>query len=499
MTRDCVGWLDSTTCGCVVTLAGTADSRVHTDCADHLLASELHCSNRVTMRFTLLSSLVLSTLMATASAQPQAAMVWQTQLSSDYGTVGVTLSNGTLFTVAGSTLYALNATNGNVIWNATGSDYAQFATPVVVDGIVIVITTQTTAWNATTGAYLWTSNQPTPPTGIAVSVDLETRTVFVSVQPSTTFPAPLVALSLDTGLLKWQAAVGQLTNVETGYGPAAVAADKGIVSFYTQSGYLLGSDISTGALVWSVESLNADALTAVFYACDTIVVIQSGIGVYGYNVTTGLQVWQSGYFQYASDYAVIANCTMYAVQDGITAMDVRTGAVLWSALTAAAYDNLAMPVLVRDEILAVSYTGIFMLDALTGNVTLNVSLPPYGDAAPQVQYGNDTVYYMIGGIAYAVSTVKTLPMLNISICSDAGCQQCPDQFEAPAGQCATDINNENSVMRQCTRNDVIVSAYSYSGTCLPTYAPVVTNYTIGLCYPLLAGGYIKFNSCSAFP
>jgi outer membrane protein assembly factor BamB len=449
------------------------------------------------MRFTLLSSLVLSTLMATVAAQPQATMLWQTEFSPDYATWGVTLSNGTLFTVAGATLYALNSTTGNVTWNATGSDYAQSTTPVVVDGIVIIITTQTTAWNATTGAYLWTSNQPTPPTGTAVSVDLKTRTVFVSVQPSTTFPAPLVALSLDTGLLKWQAAVGQLTNVGAGYGPAAVAADKGIVSFYTESGHLLCSDISTGALVWSVlpESLNGNVFTAVYYACDTIAVIQNGVGVYGYNVTTGVQVWQSENFQSISDYAAIANCTAYAVANGITAIDVRTGAVLWSALTATDYGYLAMPVLVRDEILAVSYTGIFMLDAHTGNVTLNVSLPPYGDPAPQVQYGNDTVYSIIGGTAYAFSTVKTLPMLNISICSDAGCQQCPDQFETPAGQCVVTDGGEDSVMRQCTSNDVIVSSYSYSNSCLPTYVPVVTNYTIGLCYPLLAGGYMKFNSC----
>jgi outer membrane protein assembly factor BamB len=451
------------------------------------------------MRFTLLSSLVLLTLMATASAQPQAAMVWQNQFSSDDNTGGAILSNGTLFSVAGPTLYALNATTGNVTWNATGSDYGQSTIPVVVDGIVIIITTQTTAWNATTGAYLWTSNQPTPPTGTAVSVDLKTRTVFVSVQPSTTFPAPLVALSLDTGLLKWQAAVGQLTNVGAGYGPAAVTADKGIVSFYTESGYLLASDISTGALVWSVvpTSLNGYEATAVFYACDTIVVMQDGYGVTGFNVTTGVQAWQSEYLQYASDDAVIANCTAYAAENGITAMDVRTGTVLWSALTAAAV-YFTTPVLVRDEILTVTNTGMFMMETLTGDVTLNVTLPPIGNAA-QVQYSNDTVYFVIGGTAYAFSTVKTLPMLNISVCSDAGCQQCPDQFETPAGQCVATDNNENSVMRQCVGNEVIVSPYTYSTTCSPVYVPVVTNYTIGLCYPLLAGGYMKFNSCGAFP
>jgi hypothetical protein len=82
-------------------LAGTAGSRVQTAYAEHLLASESHCSNRVKMRFTLLSSLVLSTLMATASAQPQAAMVWQNPFAPNYNTGGVTLSNGTLFAVAG--------------------------------------------------------------------------------------------------------------------------------------------------------------------------------------------------------------------------------------------------------------------------------------------------------------------------------------------------------------------------------------------------------------
>jgi outer membrane protein assembly factor BamB len=214
--------------------------------AEHLLASQSHCSNRVTMRFILLSSLVLSILMAAASAQPQAALVWQNPFAPEYGNFespwGAALSNGTLFALAGPTLYALNATTGNVTWNATGSVYAQSSTPVVVDGIALVMMTRMTAWNATTGAYLWTSNQPSAPTGTAVSVDLKTRTVFVTVQPSTTFPAPLAALSLDTGLLKWQAAVGQLTNLEAGSGPPAVAADKGIVSISTLSGYLLGSD-----------------------------------------------------------------------------------------------------------------------------------------------------------------------------------------------------------------------------------------------------------------
>jgi hypothetical protein len=90
-------------------------------------------------------------------------------------------------------------------------------------------------------------------------------------------------------------------------------------------------------------------------------------------------------------------------------------------------------------------------------------------------------------------------MLNISICSDAGCQQCPDQFETPAGQCVVTDGGEDSVMRQCVGSEVIVTAYTFSTACSPTYVPVVTNYTIGLCYSLLAGGYMKFNSCGAFP
>jgi hypothetical protein len=66
-----------------------------------------------------------------------------------------------------------------------------------------------------------------------VSVDLKSRTVFVGVQPSTTFPAPLVALH-------------NLTNVGNGMGPAVVVTDHGLVCILTTMSYLVCYDIASG-------------------------------------------------------------------------------------------------------------------------------------------------------------------------------------------------------------------------------------------------------------
>jgi outer membrane protein assembly factor BamB len=131
---------------------------------------------------------VVAVLVLPAMAQPQAVVVWQDMLNG-YSSGGVTVSGGSVYVSAGPTVYAVDAGTGIIRWNASVSGSPQYlTTPVVADGVVVAITNQVTAWNATTGSYLWTSNQPTAASGPSVSVDLQTRTVYVSVQASTTFP-----------------------------------------------------------------------------------------------------------------------------------------------------------------------------------------------------------------------------------------------------------------------------------------------------------------------
>jgi outer membrane protein assembly factor BamB len=128
--------------------------------------------------FSVLAVLVLPTWAQTQ----QAAALWVTT----YGpynpsyTVGrFAFANDTLFTVGGPTLYALDAATGDFKWNATvdvTNGIGAITTPVVVEDMALTIMGQVIAWNASTGAYLWASNQPTTPNGEAVSVDLKSRT-----------------------------------------------------------------------------------------------------------------------------------------------------------------------------------------------------------------------------------------------------------------------------------------------------------------------------------
>jgi outer membrane protein assembly factor BamB len=261
--------------------------------------------------FSVLTALALPTW-----AQTQAApILWQTSWSDgSYNAGGVTLANDTLFLVAGSTLYALDASTGDFKWNAT-ADTGTSTIPVIVEDIALTIMGQVIAWNASTGAYLWTSNQPTTPYGEAVSVDLKSRTVFVGVQSSTTFPAPLVALHLDTGAVKWQGVVGNLTNVGYGIGPAVVVPDHELVCILTTMSYLVCYDIATGTVAWEtcIQGLRAvlckltPQVSGLYYDCGALVVAQY-YGGGAFDVSNGTRLWT---WSPASNYAVvsIARCS----------------------------------------------------------------------------------------------------------------------------------------------------------------------------------------------
>jgi outer membrane protein assembly factor BamB len=458
--------------------------------------------NTTSRALWLATASVVAVLVLPAMAQPQAVVVWQDMLNG-YSSGGVTVSGGSVFVSAGPTVYAVDAGTGIFRWNASVSGSPQYlTTPVVAEGVVVAITNQVTAWNATTGSYLWTSNQPTAASGPSVSIDLQTRTVYVSVQASTTFPAPLIALSLDTGLLKWQGAVGLLGNVGVGSGPPVVAADRGMVCVSTSGSYLICYNVSTGTVAWSTCVVPGDSPstcatswldTSVYYGCGVLAVAQESGSIYAYDVVSGASQWNSTDPGYVSGFAVVSDCVLYIGASGLTAYDMRSGAIQWNILLQDEF--MVYPVMADGNVLVATYTAIYMANKTTGALTVNVSLPPsLEQPAPQVQYFNGTAFLVVESEIYAFSTSKTLPVISIDVCADAACQSCPDQFDIPAGQCAA--NAGGSVMRQCAGNDVVVTSYADSSTCTSqSVIPITADYTVGLCYPLSAGGYIRFNSC----
>jgi outer membrane protein assembly factor BamB len=445
--------------------------------------------------FSLLTTLALPTW-----AQTQAApILWQTSWSGYSDNAGgVTLANDTLFLVAGPTLYALDAATGDFKWNATAETGS--STPVVVEDMALTIMGQVIAWNASTGAYLWASNQPTTPTGEAVSVDLKSRTVFVGVQSSTTLPAPLVALHLDTGVMKWQGFVGNLTNVGSGIGPAVVVPDHGLVCIYTAMSYLVCYDIDTGTLAWETCTYHQGAqcydsstqVSGLYYDCGALVLAQDGYGGGAFDVSSGTRLWTWAAF---SSYAVVSNCMVFSYTsndvNGFAAINISTGATLWTT-TMNSGDYYEYPVIAGDTILVSAYGMMYMFNMTTGAVTFNASLPPaVGYLSAQMQYRKGTVY-LTGQSTLTVYALSTLPTVDVSVCFDPTCQQCPDSFLLPMDQCATTADG-GSVMRQCSGTEFTVNTYVGNSLCAgqPTR---VASYVLGQCFPSL-DFYTKFTSC----
>jgi outer membrane protein assembly factor BamB len=430
--------------------------------------------------FSLLTALALPTW-----AQTQAApILWQTSWSGDSNNAGVTLANDTLFLVAGPTLYALDATTGDFKWNATAGTGTS-TTPVIVEDMALTIMGQVIAWNASTGAYLWTSDQPMTPNGEAVSVDLKSRTVFVGVQSSTTFPAPLVALHLDTGVMKWQGVVGNLTNVGNGIGPAVVVPDHELVCILTTMSYLVCYDIATGTVAWETciepeagfECAPSNAqVSGLYYDCGALVVAQySGGGAFDVSNGTRLWVWYA-----SSNYAVVSSCTVFTYTNnnavGFSAVHARTGATLWT--TSVNWQvNDEYPVIAGGNVLVLPSNMMYMFNMTTGAVTFTASLPSaVGYVSTQMQYRKGKVY-LTPANSQTVYALSTLPTAGVSVCIDPTCQQCPESFHFPTDQCTTTADG-GSAMRQCSGTEFTVNTYDGNSLCAGQPARVAS-YVLG--------------------
>jgi hypothetical protein len=450
--------------------------------------------------FSVLTALVLPTWAQTQTAP----ILWQTSWSGENAfTEGVTLANDTLFfMVAGPTLYALDAGTGDFKWNASDLMTGTSTTPVIVEDIALTIMGQVIAWNASTGAYLWTSNQPTTPYGEAVSADLKSRTVFVGVQSSTTSPAPLVALHLDTGAVKWQGVVGNLTNVGYGVGPAVVVPDHDLVCIYTTMSYLVCYDIATGTVAWETciyptgsqcYASNAQ-VSALYYDCGALVVAHE-YGGGGYDVSNGTRLWT---WSPASNYAVVSNCTVFTYtnnSNSFAAINSSTGALLWTVSESENwYDPYQYPVIAGGNVLVLASNPcmMYMFNMTNGAVTFTALLPPsVGSASTQMRYRKGTLYLAPAG-AQTVWALSTLPTVGVTVCTDPACQQCSESFQLQTDQCTT-TGDGGSVMRHCSGTEFTVNTYVNS-MCEGQPARVA-NYVQGQCVPSSLAFYMKITSC----
>jgi outer membrane protein assembly factor BamB len=322
-------------------------------------------------------------------------MKWKETLA---GAVGYPISaGGEVFLVGGVSLYALDATTGQIVWQkqqvqAPPQSYGGWAGVAYDSGIVFAVQrfvfsgSAIFAYNAKTGAEVWEAPLPgqyafsSPPTAV-------NGVVYTGGAGS---GGTVYALSESNGQLLWT------QSVENGDDSSpAVASDGVYVSYACPQTYKL--NLLSGAVLWHYAGPceGGGGSTPVLYGNSLYVedsyslsnifgtILQASTGVVTGTMNTDLP-------------PAFANGIGYEVSgtsghSEILAFNATSNAQLWTASPTAANDSFAMsPIVVDDVLYTVSVGGtLYALDATTGSQlqTLPLGAPASGSYGTSVGLG----------------------------------------------------------------------------------------------------------------
>jgi len=167
--------------------------------------------------------------------------------------------------VVGNYVYALNATDGTLIWDNWLSYGAEWATPLVVNGRVFVpsalkegVSGGFSAFDANTGATLWGFSTPygifAPDTMDPTGTNLYVGTA----NPCFTSPSPTVCagylldLNPATGSIIWQIHFPDVSGDDDV--PTAALYSNGRLYLGLKSGYFYCVDATNGNIIWQYKT-----------------------------------------------------------------------------------------------------------------------------------------------------------------------------------------------------------------------------------------------------
>ena len=210
--------------------------------------------------------------------------------------------------------YALNASTGGVIWNSSRA-YSS-SSPAVVNGLHYICSGNSSviARNATTGTTVW---QSVVSGGSECSPVVVDNTVYIS---DYGYACALDALN---GTLKW---TRELYVSSTNNSPAV---SNGIVYVGCGDNTFHALDAETGATIWTYET-GSSSDSAPSVAGGIVYVGSQTKGVFALNATNGALIWNNPTSIWESSFA-LAGGILYACNDeGIHALDTRTGTQIWT-------------------------------------------------------------------------------------------------------------------------------------------------------------------------
>jgi len=279
----------------------------------------------------------------------------------------VTVAGGAVYFIdeADSSMYALSATDGSLLWKvggvATGQGYI-----TVMSGVVIASSSAVQAINTTTavdphtGKTLWTQPMGASDLLSGEGVVYETRTLPGSdAEPVTN--GTLKALNPTTGAILWRLSGHAYSGLVLVGTTLYANADDALHAFNAQTGaeiwtFSLPKSSAAAVSMWhdgtTLFLTNGTTLVAIDGATHTVRwqipsttspggVVASGVycgpdskDMYGYDASTGAQKWSiqrsTGFASIVSDGGLCITTGFYPAETPIVAVDAKTGAVRWS-------------------------------------------------------------------------------------------------------------------------------------------------------------------------
>jgi outer membrane protein assembly factor BamB len=266
------------------------------------------------------------------------------------------VANGVVYDMAGSTVYAVDATTGTLRWSADAGTGDVPSALVVASGVVYVASGwQLLAYDASTGALVWSST-----VGVWNGDQSSKTPAVANGVVYTTLNGQLSAYNASTGTRRW--AVPQKV-----FGGGTSPAVAGGVVYVTDGSTLFGFDATTGALAWSAPAPSGSSWQGSPAVANGVVYLGAGPGnahLDAFNAATGAPIWsatdRTGRSGSTTSSPVVANGVVYLrVANWLDAFNATTGAPVWSGPVGAEVES---PVVVNGAL----YTSAE--DALGGHI-----------------------------------------------------------------------------------------------------------------------------------
>ena len=246
----------------------------------------------------------------------EGARVWRYQTDSTTITSSPTVVNGTVY-VAASSLYALNASDGSLLWHDSFADGVS-SSPTVNNGVIYITEGDGNlyALNASDGTQIWHyqigmftyASAPTVSNGV----------VYVGSSNNT-----LYALDASSGSLLWQYQTGGSIN-------ASAAVSNGIVYIGASDGVMYALKARNGKSIWHYQT--GDAIWSSPSVANGVVYFGSNDSyIYALNASNGSLVWhfQTGGRVLSSPTIFFGVVYIGSEDTSVYALNASNGSLVW--------------------------------------------------------------------------------------------------------------------------------------------------------------------------